>query len=76
MSKLRLYELSGKADRRFSPFCWRVRLALAHKGLSYEAIPVKYTDKSIISFSNQDRVPVLVDDGITVSDFLGDRMSS
>jgi len=43
-------------------------MALAHKGLPYEAIPVKYTDKSSIAFSNQDRVPVLVDEGVTVSD--------
>lgn len=31
-----LYELAGAdADRRFSPFSWRVRMALLHKGLSF-----------------------------------------
>ena len=32
-----MYDLAGaEADRRFSPFCWRTRMALAHKGLSAE----------------------------------------
>jgi len=68
MPTLTLYELSGRADRRFSPFCWRTRLALAHKGLRSQNMPVKYTDKSSIAFSGQERVPVLVDDGVVVSD--------
>ena len=33
-----LYDLAGaETDRRFSPFCWRTRMALAHKGLAFEA---------------------------------------
>src|SRR5436190_7008774 len=29
-----LYDLAGaEAERRFSPFCWRTKMALAHKGL-------------------------------------------
>lgn len=56
-----LYELAGKADRRFSPFCWRARLALAHKGLSATCVPVRFTDKETIAFSGQGRVPILVD---------------
>ena len=35
-----LYDLAGaEADRRFSPFCWRTKMALAHKGLEVETIP-------------------------------------
>ena len=63
-----LYELSAKADRRFSPFCWKARMALAHKGLDAECVPVGFTDKQTIAFSGQDRVPVLIDDGETISD--------
>jgi len=59
-----LYDLAGaEADRRFSPYCWRVRLALAHKGLPVETIPWRFTDKEVIAFSEQGRVPVLLDGG-------------
>ena len=34
-----LYDLAGaEADRRFSPFCWRTKMALAHKGLDVETV--------------------------------------
>jgi glutathione S-transferase len=63
-----LYDLAG-ADpaRRFSPYCWRVRLTIEHKGLSVETIPWRFTDKDVISFSGQGLVPVLVDSGKTVA---------
>ncbi len=66
---MKLYDLAGaEDDRRFSPFCWRARLALAHKGLACEAIPWRFTDKEVIAFSGQDKVPVLVDGERVVSD--------
>ena len=52
-----LYELCGAADLRFSPYCWRTRLALEHKGIGYETVPVLFTDKPKIAFSGQKRVP-------------------
>ena len=59
-----LYDLAGSEPaRRFSPYCWRVRLAIEHKGLSVETIPWRFTDKDVIAFSGQGRVPVLVDSG-------------
>ena len=63
-----LYELSGKNDRRFSPYCWRTRFALAHKNLPAELVPVAFGDKQKIAFSGQQLVPILVEDGTTVSD--------
>ena len=63
-----LYELAGAGGRLFSPYCWRSRMALAHKGLACERVPVRFTDKHLIAFSGQTRVPVLVDEGTTVSD--------
>jgi glutathione S-transferase len=65
---LTLFELSGKDDRRFSPFCWRARFAMAHKGLDAAYRPVRFTEKQIIAFSGQERVPVLVDGDATVCD--------
>jgi glutathione S-transferase len=64
-----LYDLAGaEDDRRFSPFCWRSRLALAHKGLAVEALPWRFTEKDMIEFSGQGKVPVLVDGDKTVVD--------
>jgi glutathione S-transferase len=63
-----LYELSGRDDRRFSPFCWKTRMALAHKGFFPEGVPVGFTEKSLIAFSGQERVPILVDQGAVVTE--------
>ncbi len=64
-----LYDLAG-ADpaRRFSPYCWRTRMALAHKGLEVDTIPWRFTEKDVIAFSGQGRVPVLVDGTTTIYD--------
>jgi glutathione S-transferase len=59
---LKLYDLAGReAERRFSPPCWRIKMALKHKGLEFETIPWRFTEKEAIAFSGQKRVPVLVD---------------
>ncbi|MDP6787761.1 MAG: glutathione S-transferase N-terminal domain-containing protein, partial [Rhodospirillales bacterium] len=58
----------GAGECRFSPYCWRTRLALAHKGLTAELIPVRFSDKDLIAFSGQSKVPVLVDGDTTLSD--------
>ena len=66
---IRLYDLAGaEPDRRFSPFCWRTRLALAHKGLDVEAVPWRFTEKEAIAHSGQGRVPVIEDGDRVVHD--------
>jgi glutathione S-transferase len=66
---LTLYELAGAdAALRFSPHCWKTRMALAHKGLEADRVPWRFTEKEEIAFSGQGLVPVLVHDGETVSD--------
>lgn len=57
-----LYDLAG-ADpaARFSPYCWRTRFALLHKGLEVETVPWRFTEKHLLAPSGQDRVPVIVD---------------
>ena len=58
----RLYDLAGAdPNRRFSPYCWRIRLALAHKRLPIETIPWRFTEKAEIAPSGSKTVPVLVD---------------
>jgi glutathione S-transferase len=66
---LKLFELVGTDEQRpFSPFCWRTRMALAHKGLSAESIPWCFTDKEVIAPHRSEKVPVLLDDDIAVAD--------
>lgn len=70
MSAVRkMHDLAGADERaRFSPYCWRTRLALAHKGLPVETIPWRFTEKEAIAFSGQGFVPVLVDGERCISD--------
>jgi glutathione S-transferase len=67
MSERVLYDLVASATKdRFSPFCFRVKLALAHKDLSFRCELVSFTDKDKIAFSGQKLVPVLVEPDATV----------
>jgi len=66
---LKLFELVGTdAARPFSPFCWRTRMALAHKGLSAETIPWCFTEKEAIAPHRSEKVPVLLDGATSVVD--------
>lgn len=65
---LTLYELGGKDGQRYSQFSWRTRMALAHKGLDYETVPVAVSDKITIAFSNQEKVPILRDGEQVIAD--------
>ncbi len=64
-----MHDLAGADPAlRFSPYCWRTRMALAHKGLAVETIPWRFTDKAALAFSGQGRVPVIRDGDRVVSD--------
>lgn len=66
---IRLYELAGIDPAHvFSPYCWRTRFALRHKGLDFESVPWRFTEAQAIAFSGQARVPVLVDGDTVVAD--------
>lgn len=56
-----LYDLEFAAGARPSPFCWRTKFALAHKGLEWNEIPIGFGEKDKIAFSGQQLVPVIVD---------------
>jgi glutathione S-transferase len=75
-----MYDLAGaEAERRFSPFCWRARMALAHKGLAVETVPWRFTEKDKLPTPNQGRVPVIRDgdrvvhDSTAIADYLEAR---
>jgi len=64
-----LYDLACEDTRvRFSPYCWKVRMALAHKGLSAELLPWHYGEKDRIKASGQGAVPVLEHKGQMLAD--------
>ena len=75
-----MYDLAGvEADRRFSPFCWRAKMALAHKGLAVETVPWRFTEKDKLPQPNAGRVPVIRDgdrvvhDSTAIADYLDER---
>jgi len=65
---LKLFELEGRDGLRYSLFSWRSRLALAHKGLKAELVPVKLHEKERIAFSGGRTVPILCDGERVVRD--------
>jgi glutathione S-transferase len=67
--ELILYELAGAdAEVRISPYCWKTRLALAHKGVEATRLPWRFTEKEVIAFPGQGCVPVLVHASRTICD--------
>ncbi|MCL7928435.1 glutathione S-transferase N-terminal domain-containing protein [Halomonas llamarensis] len=64
-----LYDLCGRDERlRFSPYCWRVRMSLAHKGLETQFKPWRFLQKDELAFADYDKVPVLCDGDKIVTD--------
>lgn len=65
---LALYDLEGKDGRRMSPFCWRIKYALAHKGFTAEDRPVGFSEIKTIRNGAFSTVPVLEHDGELIGD--------
>ena len=54
--------------RPFSPYAWRVRMALKHKGLDFETRPKPFTQIASIAPEVGKTVPILVDGERTICD--------
>jgi glutathione S-transferase len=64
-----MYERVGFERRRPSPFSWRTRYALTHKGLDVEYRPTGFADvETIKRLSGQHLVPIIVDRTTVVHD--------
>lgn len=62
-----LYELAANdPDIRFSPYCWRIRMALAHKAIRVRLLPWQFGGRKLPG--GQKQVPILVDDGEIIAD--------
>jgi glutathione S-transferase len=61
------YERVGHEGRRPSPFSWRIRYALAHKGVDFEVRPVRFADvEAIRALTGQHLTPVIEHGGRAV----------
>lgn len=57
-----LFELAlADVEIRPSPYCWRVRFALLHKGLPFETEPLRFAEKQNYPVADHVTVPVLRD---------------
>jgi glutathione S-transferase len=64
-----LYDLvPADAARPFSPHCWKVKMALAHKGLDYSAVPTRFVDVPKVEGGVSPTVPVIRDGERVVAD--------
>lgn len=65
---IKLYDLCGRnKSLRFSPHCWKAKMALKHKGLEFQTVPVPFTGINAIG-EGIGSVPVLETDGQLVRD--------
>ncbi len=66
---MKLYELVGKdKSQGFSPYVWRSKMALAHKGLEVERAPVIFTEIPKLTEVEARTVPILEDGGEYIVD--------
>jgi glutathione S-transferase len=64
-----VYERVGHEGCRPSPFSWRIRYAVAHKGLKVEYRPARFSDVEMVQkLSDQKLVPILIDGQTVVHD--------
>jgi glutathione S-transferase len=66
---IKLYELAGRdSGRPFSPHCWKIRMALAHKQLDFEPVPVGFTSIPQLEGGITKIVPLIRDGEKLVAD--------
>jgi glutathione S-transferase len=65
---IRLYDVTLENGCTLSPFVWRIRYALAHKGFECETEPLAFTGIRKILGGKYTQVPIIADNGEIVSD--------
>ena len=58
-NQVRLYELALENGRSASPFVWRIRYALAHKGIPFETVYLGFTEIPTVFGGKFKTVPIL-----------------
>ena len=67
---IKLYDLALASGVTLSPFVWRTKLALLHKGFEIDDVPTTYMGIKKILDGTYRRLPVLDDNGTIVPDSL------
>lgn len=67
-NSIRLFDLQLETGCTISPFVWRIKYALKHKGFDIDIVPNGFTGIKEITNGYSDRVPVIVDGGNWVKD--------
>ncbi len=63
-----LYDLVGKDSQKpFSPHCWKIKMALAHKGIVFETVPTRFVEVKAIE-GGAKTVPVINHNGVVKED--------
>lgn len=59
---IKLYDLAmADPDVRISPFCWIAKLALKHRGVDFETVPLRFAEKENYPGAENKTVPIIVD---------------
>jgi glutathione S-transferase len=66
--KLKLYELALEDGRSASPFVWRIRYALAHKGIPYDTAYVGFTEIPGLFGGKFKTVPIIEHGGTVLNE--------
>lgn len=67
-NRITLYDLNLASGCTISPFVWRTRYALAHKGFDVDLVPGGFTGILERTGGRTERLPAIVDDGKWVLD--------
>ena len=67
-NRITLYDLQLESGCTISPFVWRTKYALKHKGFDIDIVPNGFTGIKELTNGFSDRLPVIVDDGHWVKD--------
>jgi glutathione S-transferase len=66
---IQLYDLVGSDPTRpYSPHCWKVAFALAHKGLDFRSVPTRFLDVPNVEGGVSKTIPVIRDGDHVVAD--------
>ncbi len=66
---LKLYDLAAaNVNIRFRPYCFRVKMALAHKKLAVKFLPGHFTEKKEIEFSGKNKFTIHIDGENIIAD--------
>ena len=65
---IQIYDLAGKNDLRFSPYCWRIKYLLNILKIDYETIPTTFSQRLNNPFFSDSRLPTIIDNEQVISD--------